>query len=52
VERLQVVKTLAGGILENFVWMELRKHAAWSETQPEFFYWNKPVKITCAGLCR
>jgi predicted AAA+ superfamily ATPase len=40
VERLQVDGTLAGGILENFVLMELRKQAAWSDTQPEFFYWR------------
>lgn len=40
VERLQVDGTLGGGLLENFVLMELRKQAAWSETQPEFFYWR------------
>jgi len=40
VERLRVDGTLAGGLLENFVLMELRKQAAWSETQPEFFYWR------------
>jgi predicted AAA+ superfamily ATPase len=40
VERLQVDGTLGGGFLENFVLMELRKQAAWSETQPEFFYWR------------
>ena len=40
VERLQVDGTLAGGLLENFVLMELRKQAAWSEIQPEFFYWR------------
>ena len=33
-------ESLAGGMLENFVLMELRKHSAWSETQPEFFYWR------------
>jgi hypothetical protein len=26
-------------VLENFVLMELRKQSAWSEIQPEFFYW-------------
>jgi predicted AAA+ superfamily ATPase len=31
---------LAGGILENFVLMELRKQSAWSQTQPEFFFWR------------
>jgi predicted AAA+ superfamily ATPase len=30
---------LAGGILENFVLMELRKQSAWSKTQPQFLYW-------------
>ena len=39
-ERLQVDGTLAGGVLENFVLMELRKQSAWSEIQPEFFYWR------------
>ena len=32
--------TLTGGVLENFVLMELRKQSAWSETQPEFFFWR------------
>jgi predicted AAA+ superfamily ATPase len=32
--------TLAGGVLENFVLMELRKQSAWSETQPEFYFWR------------
>ena len=40
VERLKVDGTLAGGALENFVLMELRKQSAWSEIQPEFFYWR------------
>ena len=40
VERLKVDGTLAGGVLENFVLMELRKQSAWSEIQPEFFYWR------------
>ena len=31
---------LAGGLLENFVLMELRKQASWSETQPEFYFWR------------
>src|SRR5205085_12502055 len=31
---------LAGGALENFVLMELRKQATWSETQPYFFFWR------------
>ena len=40
VERLKVDATLAGGVLENYVLMELRKQSAWSETQPEFFFWR------------
>jgi len=40
VERLKVDGTLAGGLLENFVLMELRKQAAWSDTQPEFYFWR------------
>jgi len=40
VERLKLDGTLAGGVLENFVLMELRKQAAWSPTQPEFYFWR------------
>lgn len=40
VERLKLDGTLAGGVLENFVLMELRKQSAWSETQPEFYFWR------------
>jgi predicted AAA+ superfamily ATPase len=39
-DRLEVDGGLAGGALENFVLMELRKQSAWSETQPQFFYWR------------
>jgi predicted AAA+ superfamily ATPase len=39
-ERLKVEGSLAGGVLENFVLMELRKQSAWSETRPEFFFWR------------
>ena len=39
-ERLKVDGALAGGVLENFVLMELRKQSAWSETQPEFYFWR------------
>lgn len=39
-ERLKGDGTLAGGVLENFVLMELRKQSAWSETQPEFYFWR------------
>jgi hypothetical protein len=31
---------MAGGVLENFALMELRKQATWSETQPRFFCWR------------
>jgi predicted AAA+ superfamily ATPase len=30
----------AGSLLENFVLMELRKQATWSEAQPQFFFWR------------
>jgi predicted AAA+ superfamily ATPase len=39
-DRLQMDGTLAGGALENFVLMELCKQSAWSEIQPELFYWR------------
>jgi len=39
-ERLELDGTLAGGVLENFALMELRKQSAWSETQPEFYFWR------------
>ena len=39
-ERLKMDATLAGGLLENFVLMELRKQSAWSEVQPELFFWR------------
>jgi len=39
-ERLKVDGTLGGGALENFVLMELRKQSAWSELQPELFFWR------------
>jgi hypothetical protein len=45
VERLKVDGALAGGALENFVLMELRKQSAWSETQPGFYFWR-----TASGL--
>lgn len=38
--RLEVDAGLAGGVLENFVLMELRKQATWTEHQPQFFYWR------------
>lgn len=39
-DRLDLDKGLAGGILENFVLMELRKQSAWSKTQPQLLYWR------------
>jgi predicted AAA+ superfamily ATPase len=39
-ERLELDPGMAGGVLENFALMELRKQASWSETQPQFFYWR------------
>ena len=40
VDRLKTEGNLAGAILENFVFMELRKQSTWSATQPELFYWR------------
>jgi hypothetical protein len=37
-DRLEMEQGLAGGVLKNFVLMELRKQPTWSETQPRFFY--------------
>jgi predicted AAA+ superfamily ATPase len=39
-ERLELDAGMAGGVLESFVLMELRKQASWSETQPQFFCWR------------
>jgi predicted AAA+ superfamily ATPase len=39
-DRLELDAGMAGSILENFVLMELRKQSAWSETQPQVFYWR------------
>ena len=38
--RLELDAGMAGAVLENFVLMELRKQASWSETQPQLFYWR------------
>jgi predicted AAA+ superfamily ATPase len=40
VDRLKTEGNLTGAILENFVFMELRKQSTWSVTQPELFYWR------------
>jgi predicted AAA+ superfamily ATPase len=39
-KRLELEPGLAGSVLENFVLMEMRKQSAWSEVQPQFFYWR------------
>ncbi len=39
-DRLELDAGMAGAVLENFVLMELRKQASWSETQPQLFYWR------------
>jgi predicted AAA+ superfamily ATPase len=39
-DRIRADGTLLGGVLENFVLMELRKQSAWSQTQPGFFHWR------------
>jgi predicted AAA+ superfamily ATPase len=40
VERLKTEGNLAGGVLENFVLMELRKQSTWSTAQPDPFFWR------------
>jgi hypothetical protein len=40
IDRIKTEGTLVGATLENFVFMELRKQASWSTTQPEIFYWR------------
>ncbi len=39
-ERLETDAGLAGGVLENFVLMELLKQSSWSEDPPQLFYWR------------
>ncbi len=39
-ERLNLDPTLARGVMENFVFMELLKQATWSKIAPEFFFWR------------
>jgi predicted AAA+ superfamily ATPase len=38
--RLEVDSTLKGHLLENFLIMEIRKQAAWSQTRPELFHYR------------
>lgn len=38
--RLEVDPALKGRLLENFVIMEIRKQAAWSQTRPELFHYR------------
>jgi len=40
VERLAGDAGLIGGVLEDFVLMELRKQSAWSRTHPRLYYWR------------
>lgn len=39
-ERIAADASLMGHILENFVGMELRKHASWSRTKPQLFHFR------------
>ena len=39
-ERLDRDPTLAGALLENFVWMELRKQAGWGRERPTISFWR------------
>jgi predicted AAA+ superfamily ATPase len=39
-DRLIADRVLAGPLLENFVAMELRKQAAWSQTRPQLFHYR------------
>jgi predicted AAA+ superfamily ATPase len=39
-ERIKSEPNTFGPLLENFVIMELRKQATWSEIQPEFFHFR------------
>ncbi|HXG68207.1 MAG TPA: ATP-binding protein [Blastocatellia bacterium] len=39
-QRLEEFPDLLGGLLENFVAMELRKQLAWSERQPQLFHFR------------
>ena len=39
-ERLDQEPVLWGGLLENFVGMELYKQAAWSKERPQLYHWR------------
>jgi predicted AAA+ superfamily ATPase len=39
-DRLELDAGLIGGVLENFVLMELKKQSAWSDIEPQLFYWR------------
>ena len=43
VDRLEMDAALGGGVLENFVLMELRKQSTWSNDPPQLFYWRTPA---------
>ena len=38
--RLSIDPSLAGGMVENFIFMELLKQAGWSKREPELFFWR------------
>jgi hypothetical protein len=42
-ERLKADPALMGPLLENFVALELRKQAAWSQTRPQAFHFRLPA---------
>lgn len=42
-QRLAEDRTLLGGLLEDFVVMELRKQASWSATGPRLFHFRTPT---------
>lgn len=39
-DRLMLDPSLAGSVMENFVFMELLKQATWSKQKPEFYFWR------------
>jgi|SRR5208337_3238575 len=39
-DRLETDAGLAGGVLENFVLLELLKQSSWSDDPPQVFYWR------------
>lgn len=39
-DRLSLDPSLAGSVMENFIFMELLKQATWSKRKPEFYFWR------------